>query len=200
MKEEGKGSRAHRVVVDLLVLPSPPRSSFLGSVADSQSRLVFVWSRMAFIRKVYTILSLQLLATAAVSVGMLQPVVLNWTRSKSVYNHFTHHLPHNHTADRMIRFPGFVARGSSGSPSCVLALPTRRGDDDELELTLASLLVSLRRLAGRILHLARRPLLEDSVAPSQPRSPRSLHSLRSHGRRNRRRVSPSVPPCVPIAP
>ena len=174
MKEEGKGSRAHRVVVDLLVLPSPPRSSFLGSVADSQSRLVFVWSRMAFIRKVYTILSLQLLATAAVSVGMLQPVVLNWTRSKSVYNHFTHHLPHNHTADRMIRFPGFVARGSSGSPSYVRSR-RRRGDDDELELTSSRPLSGV--YAGRILRLARLPVLEDSISPSQPCPARSVHPV-----------------------
>ena len=41
-----------------------------------------VFCRMAFIRKVYTILSIQLLATAVVSVVMMQPVVLNWTRTK----------------------------------------------------------------------------------------------------------------------
>ncbi|KAL7415487.1 inhibitor of apoptosis-promoting Bax1-domain-containing protein [Mrakia frigida] len=39
--------------------------------------------RMAFIRKVYTILSIQLLATAVVSVVMMQPVVLNWTRNNA---------------------------------------------------------------------------------------------------------------------
>lgn len=37
---------------------------------------------MAFIRKVYSILSIQLLATAAVSFGMVQPQVLEWTREK----------------------------------------------------------------------------------------------------------------------
>lgn len=37
--------------------------------------------RQAFIRKVYSILAIQLLFTAACSVGMVQPAVIDWTRT-----------------------------------------------------------------------------------------------------------------------